>query len=103
MAAFVVRRLMPFTALKPFTAVELVLITAFAVVRRLMPFTALKLPNKLQDLFCCGGCAPPNAVYGIETRYRRYEKDYFFSVVRRLMPFTALKLYYHNLGIPKLI
>ena len=41
---------------------------AFGVVRRLMPFTALKhlipVPFKVDD---GGRCAPPNAVYGIET------------------------------------
>ena len=40
-------------------------------------------------------CAPPNAVYGIETfvelcRSRRLQK----IVVRRLMPFTALKHFF---------
>ena len=58
--------------------------------RRLMPFTALKhlipVPLKIDNR----GCAPPNAVYGIETRGDGAECPPK-RVVRRLMPFTALK------------
>ena len=82
-----------------------------------MPFTALKHFWKMVSLHVLTCCAPPNAVYGIETFFRgsdKYEvfgscappnavygiettppKNYFFYnlfVVRRLMPFTALKL-----------
>ena len=88
----------------------------FTVVRRLMPFTALKHlyrtkppfgwngcapPNAVYGietihtvvnlLKIFGSCAPPNAVYGIETPFRRTPHLYRIPVVRRLMPFTALK------------
>ena len=62
----VVRRLMPFTALKRCVGVSDITIEPL-VVRRLMPFTALKqhplCPHRRQ----LRSCAPPNAVYGIET------------------------------------
>ena len=87
----VVRRLMPFTALKPATVTKIAPMILFRVVRRLMPFTALKRPptltyvsesevvrrlmpftalKRMLFLYCIyyyTGCAPPNAVYGIET------------------------------------
>ena len=59
---------MPFTALKPWFLLRLNL--ASEVVRRLMPFTALKprvLACATHDMLDVLGCAPPNAVYGIET------------------------------------
>ena len=62
------------------------------VVRRLMPFTALKLTG--QDEAIRGAfysCASPNAVYGIETVMLRELSWGDGPVVRRLMPFTALK------------
>ena len=64
--ADVVRRLMPFTALKH--CVLRTLFFPYEVVRRLMPFTALKpLTGKCDFAFLISSCAPPNAVYGIET------------------------------------
>ena len=61
---------MPFTALKhdywlvACDSQDLLL----DVVRRLMPFTALKLVNSdVQPQSRNASCAPPNAVYGIET------------------------------------
>ena len=63
----VVRRLMPFTALKQAEVAEANL-RKLTVVRRLMPFTALKLLTDNHIIMCnLGSCAPPNAVYGIET------------------------------------
>ena len=62
----VVRRLMPFTALKHLQHNNKET-NKPPVVRRLMPFTALKplvIPHILPEV---EGCAPPNAVYGIET------------------------------------
>ena len=84
-----------------------------------MPFTALKLVmNTFKPSSAMAGCAPPNAVYGIETPSAAYlfimeacrcappnavygietmiSKTIFShlwsgAVVRRLMPFTALK------------
>ena len=63
----VMRRLMPFTALKHLQHNNKET-NKPPVVRRLMPFTALKLfwPKKVMD-FSPNCCAPPNAVYGIET------------------------------------
>ena len=40
------------------------------VVRRLMPFTALKLDLLASRLDHLVSCAPPNAVYGIETLFK---------------------------------
>ena len=57
-----------------------------------MPFTALKplvIPHILPEV---EGCAPPNAVYGIETAGACDAEVAYCGVVRRLMPFTALKL-----------
>ena len=63
------RRLMPFTALKLRAALFAKASSSVRVVRRLMPFTALKLYRTFMIInilyFVC--CAPPNAVYGIET------------------------------------
>ena len=89
--------------------------------RRLMPFTALKLNLQLfagdghKASKCCAPpnavygietsllfsiaassiarCAPPNAVYGIETGCLLIgnSNSIAIKVVRRLMPFTALK------------
>ena len=88
----VVRRLMLFTALKRSSA-ELLYRLHELVVRRLMPFTALK-PLDSKDFLDCVhcGCAPPNAVYGIETPWQAYSSICQPPVVRRLMLFTALKL-----------
>ena len=59
-----------------------------------MPFTALKPQPELAETDeIQSSCAPPNAVYGIETS-ETYVVIRFnpYNVVRRLMPFTALKL-----------
>ena len=81
---------MPFTALKlipnKWPGNQQVL-----VVRRLMPFTALKLRHYIVLLKYIYSCAPPNAVYGIETSTGCVFPIRASSVVRRLMPFTALK------------
>ena len=66
MPDIVVRRLMPFTALK-LSVEKSNLVIFIPVVRRLMPFTALKRLTANSPLFSRDGCAPPNAVYGIET------------------------------------
>ena len=83
-----------------------------------MPFTALKRLTANSPLFSRDGCAPPNAVYGIETAPSIHAHKELLQgcappnavygiettglpctcnttesvVVRRLMPFTALKL-----------
>ena len=88
----VVRRLMPFTALKHANN-SLSSVFTDEVVRRLMLFTALKLNCQvgyINETSC--SCAPPNAVYGIETVHLRcWLPRHESKVVRRLMPFTALK------------
>ena len=84
---------MPFTALKLYQEYQLIKKYLLQVVRRLMPFTALK-PFHGGFLFIVRDrCAPPNAVYGIETIQfmRSGVIGSMNCVVRRLMPFTALK------------
>ena len=67
----VVRRLMPFTALK-LSKVRGNPSSPIRVVRRLMPFTALKPQPELAETDeIQSSCAPPNAVYGIETSKRQ--------------------------------
>ena len=69
-------------------------LAGYAVVRRLMPFTALKLVYLFCHIIKINCCAPPNAVYGIETCNTGYGVFTLqLTVVRRLMPFAALKLY----------
>ena len=83
---------MPFTALKR-PCLLLFYKKSMHVVRRLMPFTALKHHALQQrEVEFPGSCAPPNAVYGIETSSSAMTDTSIYDVVRRLMPFTALKL-----------